>query len=170
MIIDEDLLGYFENNLPEFTDYLYKHMIRDCIHYKCKQDIQHLYIDYLAPIPLDDVAYKERSELRTERISKWGNYHSLNRIYFDFNNLKPLTIATLPVVKREYDLERKNNKFTVGDGNHRFVFAKRNNLPTIMCLVHDSYMIKKPWVEKNIEKLKKEKEEHLKIREGTLIL
>ena len=55
MIIDEDLLGYFENSLPELTDYLYERMIRDCIQYDCKQDIQYLYIDYIAPISPDDV-------------------------------------------------------------------------------------------------------------------
>jgi len=170
MIIDEDLLEYFENSLPELTNYLYKRMIRDCIRYECKQDIQNLYIDYLAPISPDDVDYKERTERRTEQISKWGSYHSLNRIYFDYNNDKALDISRLPVVMRKYDLERKNKKFTLGDGNHRFFFTKKKSIPTVMCLVHDHYIIRKSWVDKNIGRLKKEKEEHLSRREGTLIL
>ena len=170
MIIDEDLLGYFENNLTELTNYLYKRMIRDCIHYECRKDIQYIYIDYLAPISPDDVEFKERTERRTEKISKWGSYHSLNRIYFDYDNQKALNITSLPVLKREYDLERKNNKFTLGDGNHRFFFAKKFNIPTVMCLVHDCYIIKKSWVERNIEKFKKEKEENLGKKGGTLIL
>jgi len=46
IIIDEDLLGYFENNLPEFTDRLYKRSIRECIQYDCKEGIQYLYVDF----------------------------------------------------------------------------------------------------------------------------
>ncbi len=148
MIIDEDLLGYFENILPELTDYLYKREIRDCIHYDCKQDIQYLYVDYIAPISPDDVEFEEWKDLRKERILKWGNYHSLNKIYFDYNNDRILNKILLPVVKREYDLEREHNNYTLGDGNHRFGFAKRNNIPTVMCLVHDEYIIRKSWVEK----------------------
>ena len=83
IIIDKDLLGYFENNLPELTNYLYKRMIRDCIQNECKQDIQYLYVDYIAPISTDDVEFEEWNDLRKERISKWANYHSLNKIYFD---------------------------------------------------------------------------------------
>lgn len=155
MIIDKGLLGYFENTLPELTNYLYKQMIRDCIHYECKQDIQYLYVDYIAPISPDDVEFEEWKDLRKERLLKCANYHSLNKIYFDYNSNKVLDINTLPVVKREYDLESEHNKFIIGDENHRFGFAKRNNIPTIMCLVHDMYIIRKSWVEKNIEKLKK---------------
>lgn len=170
MILDNDLLGYFEKCLPEFSDYLFKRMIRDCIHYECKKDIQYLYIDYLAPISLDNVLFKERTENRTEKISKWGNYYSLNRIYYDYSNQKALNINTLPVVKREYDLEKKNNKFILGDGNHRFFFAKKNNIPTVMCLVHDSFIIRKAWVEKNLERIINEKEEDLKNKGATLII
>jgi len=155
MIIDKGLLGYFENTLPELTNYLYKRMIRDCIHYECKQDIQYLYVDYIAPISPDDVEFEEWKDLRKERLLKWANYHSLNKIYFDYNNKKILDITSLPVVDREYDLESEHNKFIIGDGNHRFGFAKRNNIPTVMCLVHDMYIIRKSWVKKNIEKLKK---------------
>ncbi len=132
MIIDKDLLGYFENNLPELTDYLYKRMIRDCIYYDCNQDIQYLYVDYIAPILPDDVEFEEWKDLCKERILKWGNYHSLNKIYFDYNNDRILNTTTLPVVKREYDLEREHNKYTLGDGNHRFGFAKRNNISSLM--------------------------------------
>ena len=78
-------------------------------------------------------------------------------------------MTSLPVVEREYDLEREFNKYNIGDGNHRFGFAKRNNISTVMCLVHDKYIIRKSWVEKNIEKLKKEKEEDFK-EERTVIL
>jgi len=81
-----------------------------------------------------------------------------------------LNINTLPVVKREYDLEKKNNKFILGDGNHRFFFAKKNNIPTVMCLVHDSFIIRKTWVEKNLERIINEKEEDLKNKGATLII
>lgn len=169
MIIDKDLLGYFENHLPELTGYLYKRKIRDCIQYDCKQDMQYLYVDYIAPISPNDIEFKEWKDLRKKRISKWGDYHSLNKFYFDYNNNRILDINYLPVVKREYDLEREHNKYTVGDGNHRFGFAKRNNIPTVMCLVHDMYIIRKSWVEKCIEKLEKEKEKDFE-EEGTVIL
>ena len=110
IIIDKGLMGYFENILPELTNYLYKRMIRDCIHYECKQDIQYLYVDYIAPISPDDVEFEEWKDLRKELLLKWAHYHSLNKIYFDFNGNKVLYINTLPVVKREYDLESEHNK------------------------------------------------------------
>ena len=66
-------------------------------------------------------------------------------------------------------MEREENKYIIGDGNHRFGFAKRNKIPTVMCLVHDIYIIRKTWVEKNIEKVKKEKEEDFK-EEGAVNL
>ena len=169
MIIDKDLLGYFENALPELTNYLYERNIRNCIQYESKHNIQYLYLDYIASISPDDVEFEEYKDLRKKRISKWADYRSLNKIYFDYNTKKVLDINTLPVVTRDYDLENEQNKFTIIDGNHRFGFAKRNNIPTIMCLVHDKYIIRKSWVEKNIEKLKKDKDKDFE-KKGTVIL
>ena len=170
LIIEEELLGGFENSLPEFTDRLYNRSIRDCIQYDCKEDIQYLYVDYIAPISPDDVEFDEWKNIRKERLAKWGTYHSLNRVYIDFNNNKILNITDLPVVEREYDLEKGPNKFTVGNGNHRFGYAKSKNIPTVMCLVHDIYIIRKSWVEGIIDKLRKEKEEDSKENEGMTFL
>lgn len=163
LIIDKDLLGYFENKLPEFTDYLYKNKRRNCIQYESNEDIQYLYVDYIAPISPDDVDFKHRSHPRMERISKWANHYSLNKIYYyNHKNKKILLIDNLPELNREYDLDKNAIKYTFSNGIHRFAFAKNNNIPTVLSVVQDKYIIRKSWIEKIIRKLEKEKGKYRK--------
>ena len=164
LIIDENLLRYFERSMPEISDFLYEKDMREPLKYDCHEDEQYLEVDYIAPILIEDVNFEPWKESRMDKISKWGNYHILNRIYFNTdenNERRILNSLFLPILERTYDLESTINKFEVGDGNHRFAFAKENNIPTVMSIVHDKYIIKKSWVEKRLEKFRKERDKEL---------
>lgn len=166
LIMDKKLQPYFEMSLPFLTNLILDGKHRKCIEYVAINEIQDIYVNYIAPIEPKCVDFKVWDTCRIKKIETWGNQESLNRIYVDMESNNLPFIEKIPFLVRDIELGNFNQQaiisnFKLEDGNHRFAFASQNQIPTVISKVVDQYHIHKKWILPRINTYKKYHELHL---------
>ena len=158
LIIKPDLLYSLENHILGRRPWI-SYERRKAILYTLENGVQVLSYTFIAPIPPTIVNFSPFKKLRSERIAIWANEETLNRVYINYYDGKIIGLVGFPHLCRTRSIERLEDKlYEVGNGNHRFAFAAKNNIPTVLSLVEESFLIPETWVKKMIPKWKKEKQ------------
>ncbi len=146
LIIERGLLPACEIKLLQMQHILFRPEIRKCLRYDDERESQHLTIYYIAPISPREVFIEPWNDQRVFKIASWASKDSLNRIYVDAVENQALNIQELPAISRAFEPGQNPPKYTIANGIHRFDYASKMNISSILSLIADTIIIRADWV------------------------